>query len=347
MTQKKQYYVAGHTAHGFVNYLSTNIENINKIYGIHHVSHTYETAIFNKLIETLSPNFDVEIILSPFGKDYLEGIIIRKQSLAIVTQRLVQENMQHIPITLGDNNTEQYATIRQKCDQLYDQAYEYISQGLAIHDDLEKVYIDEMDFAKADKITDTFVQDLLKNYPTLEQAVDVQKYHRLLGTNTAEGPVNIVPQLIQNIEHRVYIKGRAGTGKSVFMKKVAQACEEKGLDLELYHCSFDPNSIDMVIVPALNFCIFDSTAPHAFAPERDTDITIDLYEQTVTPGTDEKYSTAIQDISKRYKNELAKGTQLLKEAALNQATIEQKYVHIDHKEIEQIEKNILAEIEYQ
>src|SRR5699024_8186972 len=68
---------------------------------------------------------------------------------------------------------------------------------------------------------------------------------RAISTNTRDGAGNFVSHLIAPLTYRYYLTGRAGTGKSVFMKKVAEACMNHGLDIELYHCSFDPNSVDM------------------------------------------------------------------------------------------------------
>ena len=33
-------------------------------------------------------------------------------------------------------------------------------------------------------------------------------------------------------------------------------------DVEIYHCGFDPHSLDMVIVREVGIAIFDSTSPH-------------------------------------------------------------------------------------
>ena len=44
------------------------------------------------------------------------------------------------------------------------------------------------------------------------------------------------------------------------LKKLAKAAEEKGFEVEVYHCGFDPNSLDMVIVRELGFAIL--IAPH-------------------------------------------------------------------------------------
>src|SRR5699024_20254 len=99
-----------------------------------------------------------------------------------------------------------------------------------------------------------------------------------------------------------YLKGGVVTGKSTIMKRIVVACMHYGLDLELYHCSFDPDSIDMVIIHDLNVSIFDSTDPHEFFPKYEEDEIIDMYEETVTPGTDETYQKEIKRITEQYKS---------------------------------------------
>ena len=66
---------------------------------------------------------------------------------------------------------------------------------------------------------------------------------------------------------RVYIiKGGPGTGKSRFMKKIAQVGEERGFFVERVYCSSDPHSLDGVIIPALKVAVVDGTAPHVYEP---------------------------------------------------------------------------------
>src|SRR5699024_7361779 len=94
-------------------------------------------------------------------------------------------------------------------------------------------------------------------------------HERLFGTNTPDGKVNHVSALIAPFQNVYYVKGRAGTGKSVFMKEILNACKSYGYDIEMYRCSFDPSSVDMIIVRDLDFCVFDSTPPHEFFPDSD------------------------------------------------------------------------------
>ena len=60
------------------------------------------------------------------------------------------------------------------------------------------------------------------------------------------------------------LKGGPGTGKSTLMKKIASELERKGYFVERGYCSADPNSLDVVLAPEINFSIIDGTSPHQF-----------------------------------------------------------------------------------
>ncbi len=62
------------------------------------------------------------------------------------------------------------------------------------------------------------------------------------------------------------IKGGPGTGKSSFMKKIAQYAQNKNEKYILCPCSSDPDSLDGVILPDKKTIILDGTAPHTLDP---------------------------------------------------------------------------------
>lgn len=66
---------------------------------------------------------------------------------------------------------------------------------------------------------------------------------------------------------KIYIiKGGPGTGKSGFMRRVADAAEAHGYMTERFYCSSDAASLDGVRIPALGLALFDGTAPHTADP---------------------------------------------------------------------------------
>lgn len=313
MNQAIKYYATGHTAAGYVNYAENNLVTMNKIVVLQHTSKQVISDVIKKIQLDIGAGKQQELLCSSDRQDDLEGIIFRDISIGIISEYIVQHdedamtyvNLHHwLPMTEETSKQE-------KARELQKKAYAHFSKGLSIHDELEDIYINEMDFSIANQLADHVIKQIF--HDTSQQKRNSTVYKRLFGTNTMDGVVNEVDQLIKPIPHRIFIKGRAGTGKSVLMKKVLEQSIRDGYDTEVYHCSFDPNSIDMVIIRSLGYCLFDSTPPHEFFPTRKDDQVVDLYERTVKDGTDEKYEQQIKDVTKAYKAEMKKGIDYLKE----------------------------------
>ena len=304
MVQKKRkYFVTGHTAKGFVNFFEKNLYGIERIITIKHESNTIMTEIIQTLKNYYDEQYDVEVICSPQSKSYIEGIIIRSLRLAIVSNNVApHENDCSTVFTVEDDMSRcvdwtKFKQLKQKQKELYEESYQLFQQGLDIHTQVEKIYINEMDFKKADGIAHHTIHSIFKNQQKRNRESVI--YERLFGTNTSEGVVNLIPFIIKEIGKVVHIKGRAGTGKSVFMKNILNACIQYGFDVEVYRCSFDPNSVDMIVIRDLDICFFDSTPPHEFTPTESKESVIDLYESTVTQGTDEKYQKEIGILTRK------------------------------------------------
>lgn len=335
----KYYFASGNTAKGLINLLPSNLHGISQVIVLNGPSFTMKTYIINKIVQSLSDQYDLEVIYSRVGKAYLDGVIIREKSLAIISDTIALENLDNVKnVYLVSQETFHHEQKQEK--ESREKAYKCFETALSIHDELEKIYIREMDFSKADQIAEQLIDELLYDVTNRNKAPHV--YRRLFGTTTTEGAINIVPELIGPLSRRIYLKGRAGTGKSFFMRKIAEAFLAKGFDLELYHCSFDPDSLDMVLVPSLGFCIFDSTAPHEFFPEREDDQVIDLYERAVNPGVDERFEKEISEVTERYRSYIQEGIKYLQEAVLWQEKIEQQAQWSQQADLDEIVNEILS-----
>lgn len=313
----KKYYVSGNTAEGFIRLLPSNVSSFAHTVILCHPSERLKTMVLQNLIAQLEQKHEIEVLLSALGSNYLDGFIVREKAVAVVTDRVAEKDLSGtIELNINyflDSKSEISNDFKEKHQKSTEAAYHSFKKGLKIHDELEKIYINEMDFNRADELAENLIHELLAQKAAKPEN-NPHEYKRMFGTNTPQGAVNIVPELIDSISTVYYLKGRAGTGKSTFMKKIAAACKVHGFDLEKYYCSFDPGSIDMIYVPALDVAIFDSTDPHEFFPSRKGEIIIDLYEEAVAPGTDEKYADEIEKTTKRYKAHMKKGIQHLQEA---------------------------------
>lgn len=95
-----------------------------------------------------------------------------------------------------------------------------------------------------------------------------KKTASFLGANTPKGFVSFFDELYNPYDRAdaYIIKGGPGTGKSTFMKKIADKAEGLGLFTERVYCSSDPSSLDAVLVPEREFSICDGTSPHVVEP---------------------------------------------------------------------------------
>jgi nucleoside-triphosphatase THEP1 len=143
---------------------------------------------------------------------------------------------------------------------------------------------------------------------------------------TPNGAVDYVEKLTKEVAKRYFVKGRPGTGKSTFLKKLVKNAENRGIDCEVYHCGFVPDSVDMLIFREIGICIFDSTSPHEYFPTRDDDEIIDMYQLTVKAKTDEKNYLKLEDIIRRYKIKINEAISYLIQAKEYHDQIESIYL---------------------
>jgi len=88
------------------------------------------------------------------------------------------------------------------------------------------------------------------------------------GGNTPQGFYSYYNYIIPASATRIFIlKGGPGTGKSTFMRKMGEAMVANGYDAEYHHCSSDNNSLDGLVIPALQVAFIDGTAPHIVDPK--------------------------------------------------------------------------------
>lgn len=98
-----------------------------------------------------------------------------------------------------------------------------------------------------------------------------QERRYFAASNSCRGFVNYYPACFgaeNGVEKLYIIKGGPGTGKSRFMRDVADYATARGADVTYYYCSSDANSLDGVILAVGNHrtALVDGTAPHVCEP---------------------------------------------------------------------------------
>lgn len=351
------YFGGGNTARGFYSLFESNLKGLERLFILKGGPGTGKSSLMKAIgSEWVEKGYNLEYIHCSSDNESIDGVIIPALKVGIVDGTAPHVIEPKAPgaieeyVNLGEawdsqalaGKKEEIILISQQVSQLFETAYSTFAEALKIHDKWEKIYIKNMDFGKADQLTKELIRNFFSNI-NLNKHSEVK--HRYLGAATPKGAVDFVPNLTEEIPKRYFIKGRAGTGKSTMLKKIAAEGEKRGFDLEIYHCGFDPLSLDMVIVRELGLAIFDSTSPHEYFPDRAGDEIIDMYERIVTPGTDEIFAEQIEEISKQYKAKMKEAISYLAQAKAQRDKLEKMYIKaMDFKVVDRLRYEIRAEI---
>lgn len=353
----RHFFVNGNTAHGFRSLLDSSLQGIEQLFIIKGGPLSARSQIIRAAADQLAEEgYEIWIIHSPANNDALDGVIVPALKLGMIdgSQRHFKEpnlpdaKVNYIDLNEAMNhstlqlNQTQITELQTLVNDAYERAYAGFTEALRIHDEWEALYISNMNFAAADELTDHYITLL---YGELGLGKSSRIDHRFLGAATPQGAVDYVPNLTTGLK-RYLIKGRAGSGKSTMLKKLLAAATQRGLDVEVYHCGFDPNSLDMIIVREQGFAIFDSTAPHEYFPELAGDEVIDMYTTCITPGTDEAHAEDIATIQGRYKAQMKQSTEQLALSKSLQDEIEQLNADaVNQPQLEQILSHVNQSIQ--
>ncbi|MGR3764453.1 PRK06851 family protein [Rossellomorea sp. NS-SX7] len=353
----RHYYAGGNTAKGFYSLYDSVLEGLNRLYILKGGPGTGKSSLMKDIGKRFEDKeIEVEYLHCASDNQSIDGVILPQWGLGIVdgtAPHIIEPKApgvieEYVNLGAAWNSDElakhklEILELNDQISQKFQKAYETFAESLAAHDDIEDIYISNMNFDEANQLTDELIS-LFYQDTTLDK--EAKAVHRFLGAATPDGAVDYIQNLTQDVEKRYFIKGRAGSGKSTMLKKIAAAGKEKGFNAEIYHCGFDPNSLDMVIIREQGIAIFDSTAPHEYFPDRESDEIIDMYERCITPGTDEKFENEIARTTKGYKDKMKEAISYLSEAKALRENLEAIYIDaMDFSVVDRIKEEIFNEL---
>ncbi len=85
--------------------------------------------------------------------------------------------------------------------------------------------------------------------------------------NTEKGFVCYFDEIYGGLDMVYVIKGGSGTGKSSFIRSIADEAEKNNYSVEYFYCSSDPLSLDGIIIEELKTAVIDGTSPHTYDPK--------------------------------------------------------------------------------
>jgi hypothetical protein len=359
MGKVKHYFAEGNTSQGFFSLYEETFQGLERLYILKGGPGTGKSSFMRGIAHALTEEgFDAEFYHCSLDTQSLNGVIIPALSMGFVDGTFPHNMEPQYPgiveqiINLGDywdsallmSDKNKIKDLIQSKSLHLSSAYRYFEQCKAIHDEREQIYIQSMDFYKANKITKQLTDEIYKG--VARKGLQGVVHRKLFGAATPQGAINYYDNLTEDLDKRYIIKGRPGSGKSTLMKKIGKRAENLGLAVEYYPCGLDPNSMDMVLIPDLSVAVLDGTAPHVVDPTLDTrDVVVDMFEECMNPKVEVVNAKALQGINDRYAAQMKRGTEELKKAKHLHDRIESYYIKaMDFDQVDRKREQLLQVI---
>lgn len=353
----RNFYANGITSQGFYSLYQSSIKDLERVFILKGAPGTGKSSLVKDVADILLENgLDLELIHSPKDNNSLDGVLIPKLKLGIVIGNppfvidprypgVVEETIlfdDSLDLKTLAEHKHEIISLVDKIDNTYQKSLDHFAQAKNIHLEREALYVQEMKFEKANEITESLMERIFFDRNEDRKA---NQRHMFFGAATPEGVINFIDNLTEEVDTRIILKGRPGSGKSTMLTKLVNEASLRGFDTEVYQCGFEPNSLDMVIIPELKFAVLDGTAPHPIEPTRGGDEVLDMYQLCFAKDVDTDSTNELQEIDTRYKQQTTVAIQCLAEAKELHDQLKQIYTDaMDFEKVMERKKCILDSI---
>jgi len=313
---------------------------------------TFMTSIARDMVEL---GYDVEIHHCSSDNNSIDGVVFPAIGIGIIDGTFPHVVDPKVPgavdeiVWLGEfwdeesvrSKKEEILQAQKASDSVFKRAYRFLKAAQIVYEDWESVYMEAMDFGKANMIA---AQIIKENFGSIRVSPKPGFQRRLFASAiTPDGMVNYLNTIVARCEKRYVIAGYPGTGKSFLLEKVAKATLERGFFVETYHCPLHPEKVEHVIVPDLKLALTKSIEPHTYVPV-ETDIIVDM-NQCLNDDIVEKHYPYIVRAQEEFRRLFDSAIHYIGQAKQYHDAMEACYApYMDFAGIDQLREKILSKI---
>ncbi len=304
----RRVFPGSNTPQGFYSYYQYLLEQdrANHIFVIKGGPGTGKSTFLKRLGNTMnSEGFNVEYHHCSADNNSLDGVVFPQLGIALldgtaphVTDPIHPGAIDEI-INFGEfwddagirAHRDQIVDVSARLSATFQRGFRYLKAARSIYGDIEIVHREAVHRGALNQMAATLVEELLSD--RWVSHTPGRTRHLFGSAITPDGPRNHLDTLIGPMGRKVVIKGRPGTGKATLVEKVAAHAIERGYDVECFHCPFDPEKTQHILIPELDTGIVTSVAPHVWTGPADMLIdTDDALEERVVQRHDSRLARA-------------------------------------------------------
>ncbi|MDD2202553.1 MAG: PRK06851 family protein [Firmicutes bacterium] len=232
-------------------------------------------------------DYDVELFHCSSDPSSLDGVVMPKVAVALMDGTAPHVMDPRFPgavdeiLYLGDYWNE--PAMRAKKNEIiacskdatrhFQRAYRFLRTAGDILDDWSDANAEALDIGAANKLCHKVILEVFGDARVSDHPGKAR--HLFASAITPDGFINYLDTVVIGCSRRYVIRGGPGSGKSTLIERVADHAVRSGLDVELFHCSLNPDSLEHLVMPAIKTALITSVEPHVWAG-RPNDIIVDM-----------------------------------------------------------------------
>ncbi len=349
-----KYFAGGNTAKGHYSLFHSNLSNLERLYILKGGPGTGKSHLIKKIgREWRKKGYSLEYIYCSSDKDSLDGIIIRNVNVGIVDGTKPHVIEPQFPGVVDEyanlgvaweseklrKHKDEIMSLTTQVSHAFQAAYDSFGDAFVFYEKQREHVSRYLNSTKVKRLTETLVDELFDEKLNTKTAVVKHRFH---GANTPTGFFSFFNELTEPLRKRYVLKGRPGTGKSLIFKRLLLEAEIRGFHVEVYHCGFVPENIDLLIVRDLDLAVIDHKVPHVLREIRDTDKVVDMEKEVL----DTNWIHEDEEFAEAYAKHMQEGFSWLKKAKFLRDKLENYYIQaMDFHVTTKIREDIQREIE--
>lgn len=270
----KKVFPGGNTSQGFFSYYDYIIEpNATRIFAIKGGPGVGKSTFMRYIGEKmLDLGYDVEYHCCSSDNGSLDGVCIPSIGVALLdgtAPHVVDPKNPGVVdeiIHLGDfwdedkmrENKDAVLKSNKRVGRLFKIAYNQLAEAKAIKDELDSYYAEAINMGGVNGVIHSIAEDILEDVMEdgkLQFEKEPKARHLFATAFTPKGQANFLETVLNGVKKLYFITGEASAIGSEVVGTMAKAMHMHGLDTEVYHCTFEPTAVDLVMIPDLKIAI--------------------------------------------------------------------------------------------
>jgi Predicted nucleotide kinase len=360
----RRVFPGGNTSYGFKSYYEyiMPVEDARRIFVIKGGPGVGKSTFMKKIADDmLERGFDIEYHHCSSDNNSVDGIVIPQLKIALIDGTAPHVLDPRCPgavdeiVNLGvcwdveamSAHKDKIIQANKDISRHYKTAYSLLSEARMAYNEWESYIYESLSRPLYNKAVREFINTVFQEVPG-NYCVSHRPRHLFASAITPDGVKNYIDTLIKPDMNVYCLEGQPGSCVNEAIGYAAKYAVDIGLFTEQFHCPFEPQNLDMVLIPKINAALVNTTGPFHISPDKIDKSLVkgtvnfnDFLDQTLL----NKYKSDIDDAKQRFYSLIEKAVGHISKSKAEHDNMETFYVSsMDFDKVQEIRKEILNRI---